>query len=211
MQDFVYNYNGKDYPVHIIHKRIKNIHYRFVDDGFVISCHSLTPKYIVLQGLNKYAETLIKRSIKVKPIDANYIYLYGVKVPLQESGKISFTDGEEISYKDHKDLLKKLNTKFLKIVTNRTNYYANLMHLPNYSVKIRNMKSRYGSNFKQKKEIHYSTILQHYSFEIIDSVIIHELSHELVQNHSKEFYNVVYKYCPNYKALRKKLNKGEYK
>lgn len=211
MQDFTYVVNGKEYPVHVIHKRIKNIHYRFVDDRFVISCHMLTPKYVVVNGLNKFAVSLIKRSVKVKPIEEDYIYLYGIKVPLKESGSILFSDGEEVVYKNHTDLMKKLNAKFLKNVTNRTNYFANLMHLPKYNVKIRNMKTRYGSNFKAKKEIHYSTILQHYSFEIIDSVVIHELAHDVVQNHSKDFYDVVYKYCPNYKKLRKKLNRGEYK
>ena len=46
--------------------------------------------------------------------------------------------------------------------------------------------------------------------EIIDSVIIHELAHHFVYDHSDNFYKVVYKYCPNYDILRKKLIKAEF-
>ena len=35
--------------------------------------------------------------------------------------------------------------------------------------------------------------------------IIHELSHLLYPNHSKDFWRIVEKYCPNYKKLRKQL------
>ena len=211
MNDFTFKIDNIEYPVHIVKKRIRNIHYRFKDGAFYISCPYIVGKITILNGLNKYGKTLINRDVKVPPIGNDYIYLYGVKVPLKESGSISFTNGETITYKDKKDLLKKINTKFLKFVTNRTDYYAKLMDLPKYKVSIRNMRTRYGSNSKSTQSIHYSTVLQHYSVEIIDSVIIHELAHILVPNHSKEFYDVVYKYCPNYKAYKRKLNRGEYK
>jgi len=211
MQDFIYSINEKDYNVHIIHKRIKNIHYRFIDGQFVVSCHPLTLKKQIENGLNKFAVSLIERSVKVTPFTNEYIYLYGSKVLLKNgNGKISFTNGEIIEYKNENELKKKLKAMFLKIAANRTKYYANLMNLPEYKVSVRDMKTRYGSNSRRTQKICYSTILQHYSYEIIDSVIIHELAHIKVPNHSKSFYDVVYKYCPNYKQLRKKLINGEY-
>ena len=72
------------------------------------------------------------------------------------------------------------------------------------------MKSRYGSNNKSTKTITYSLVLLHYSPEIIDSVIIHEIAHCFAYNHGDNFYKVVYKYCPNYDILRKKLIKAEF-
>lgn len=211
MQDFIYKVGDKEYPVRIINKRIKNIHYRFIDGSFVISCSAFTPKYVIVKGLDKFGASLIKRSVKENPAEGeDYIYLYGVKVPIKESGEINFSNGEKIVYKSKNDLKKKIKEQFLKIITNRTKYYANLMDLPLYSVKVRDMKTRYGSNSRQSKTIHYSLILVHYSFEIIDSVIIHELAHIMVPNHSEAFYNVVYKYCPKYKELKRKLNRGEF-
>ena len=39
----------------------------------------------------------------------------------------------------------------------------------------------------------------------IDYVIIHELCHIIHFNHSKEFWELVFKYCPNYKQIRKEM------
>ena len=59
--------------------------------------------------------------------------------------------------------------------------------------------------------ITFSLELIHFSPEIIDSVIIHELAHDFYRDHSIRFYNVVYQYCPNYDSLRNKMVKGEFK
>ena len=95
--------------------------------------------------------------------------------------------------------------KFKEIMQKRTDFYASQMNIIPYKVSIHDTTSRYGSNSKRTHRIAYSTILMHYSYEIIDSVIVHELAHDKVYNHSKAFYDVVYKYCPNYKLIRKKL------
>ena len=84
------------------------------------------------------------------------------------------------------------------------------MNAPHFQVKVRQMKSRYGSNNRSNKTITYSLVLLHYSIEIIDSVIVHELSHHFVYDHSPNFYKVLYKYCPNYDILRKKLIRSEF-
>lgn len=41
--------------------------------------------------------------------------------------------------------------------------------------------------------------------EVIDYVIIHELCHTKVKNHSDEFWSLVERFCPDYKTLRKEL------
>jgi len=211
MNDFFYKVNDTEYPVHIVHKRIKNIHYRFIDGSFVISCHPLTTKKYLQKGLDRFAESLVERGTKEKAWTNDYIYLYGIKVPLKDSGTIKFSNGEEISYKNKEDLTKKLKKQFLEVLKSRVQYYCGLMNVPLYKISIRNMRTRYGSNSKRTKSINFAFILLHYSHEIIDSVIVHELAHILVFDHSQKFYNVVYKYCPNYKDLRKKLIRGEFK
>ena len=98
-----------------------------------------------------------------------------------------------------------------KILQERVKYYEKQMGVPSYSISVRNMTSRYGSNSKRTKHINIAFSMIHYSIPIIDSVLVHELAHIKVFNHSKAFYDVVYAYCPEYKTLKAKLRKGEFK
>ena len=115
-----------------------------------------------------------------------------------------------ISFKDPDELLKKLRKYFLEYMHVRTVLLAERMKAPYYTVKVRQMRSRYGSNNRAKKTITYSLTLLHYSQKIIDSVIIHELAHCFVYDHGDNFYQIVYKYCPEYDVFRKKLIRAEF-
>ena len=210
MNNFFYKVNDIDYEVVVVHKRIKNIHYRFKDGKFFVSCNRFILKSQIISGLDKYGESLIKRSTKPKAIGEDYIFLFGEKVNIYDKGQLSFKEYGEFAYKNKEDMLKKCKKVFQQILEERTKYYSKLMDCPTYKVTVRNMKSRYGSNSRKTKRITYAFSLIHYSIEIIDSVIVHELAHCKVFNHSKSFYDVVYKYCPNYKIYRAKLNKGEF-
>ena len=139
------------------------------------------------------------------------MYLLGNKIAISESGEINFTNGDKIVYKSKEDLEKKLKKWFLPILEKRNRYYEQMMGIRKpYNVKIRKMTTRYGSNSGSTHSITYSTILMHYTYDVIDSVIVHELAHHFVRNHSQKFYNVVYKYYPNYKVCHRRLKKGEF-
>ena len=71
-------------------------------------------------------------------------------------------------------------------------------------VALRNQKTRFGSCSYQNN-INLNINLMNYDFDCIDYVLIHELVHTKIKNHSEIFWTEVEKYCPNYKALRKKL------
>ena len=212
MANFFYKVNDKDYEVVVTIKRIKNIHYRFRDGKFYVSCSRWTTNKQIIGGLNKFAEGLIKRSTpKELAIGDDYIYLFGEKYIINQAGKMRFPGYPEITYKNHDELLKKLKPIFLSILQERVKYYEKQMGVPSYSISVRNMTSRYGSNSKRTKHINIAFSMIHYSIPIIDSVLVHELAHIKVFNHSKAFYDVVYAYCPEYKQLKTKLRKGEFK
>ena len=204
----VYNLEGQDYEVAISYKRIRNIHFRFENGIFLISCPKRTPERMIRSGLDKYAKKLRDRSPKTQAFGDDFVYLYGQKIPVTYPGSILYNNETKIDFKDPDDLIKKLRKYFLKYMQDRTVYYQNLMKCPSYIVKVRQMKSRYGSNNRHSRTITYSLTMLYYSFEIIDSVIIHELAHCHVYNHSDKFYRIVYSYCPRYDELRKKLIKA---
>ena len=208
-KEFVYQVDDKDYQVIVTYKRIRNIHFRFNGEAFLVSAPRLVSLKQIKSGLDKYAKKLIKRSVKMNAETDEYIYILGKKIETNYPGYLAL-ESDLISYKDNKQLHTKLRKWFLNYLTNRTEFFAKVMVAPHYLVKLRQMKSRYGSNNKSTKTITYSLVLIHYSPEIIDSVIIHELAHCFAYNHGDNFYKVVYKYCPNYDILRKKLIKAEF-
>ena len=210
--EFIYKYNGQEYPVIVTRRKMKSIRYTFRNGVFRVSA----PKYFVtkkriVDGLDRFAERLIKSDHKSKARGTDYIYILGIKVSIKDEGEIRFTDNDVIKYINIEDLDKKLKKWFLKLVENRHRYYEQLMKIKKpYKVRVRKMSSRYGSNSSMTHAITYSLILMHYSCDVIDSVIIHELAHDKVHDHSKKFYDVVYKYCPNYDYLHRLLRKGEF-
>lgn len=66
------------------------------------------------------------------------------------------------------------------------------------SIKIGNAKSRWGS-CSGKNNLSFSLRLIMAPISVIDYVIVHELCHTIHHNHSKNFWNQVSKFCPNYK------------
>lgn len=74
-------------------------------------------------------------------------------------------------------------------------------------LKFRKMKSRWGSCNYVKGIITLSTNLIYCTKEQIYYVIVHEFSHFLIHNHSKDFYNVVSEFCKDYKRINKELNR----
>lgn len=209
---FTYSYNGKDYDVIITQKSMarRRIHYRFKDDKFYISSpYTVSMKYVLKSLEDKYGPALIK-SQRPKGIGEDYIYLFGVRHYFPDSGEFAFSNEQKIVYKSKEEFEKKFRKMFLKILTDRVRYYEHLMKLELHTVRVKKMHTRYGSNSKKTRTVNFALMLAHYSYQIIDAIIVHELAHSLEFNHSKAFYDVVYKYCPDYKVLHSKLRKGEF-
>ena len=80
-----------------------------------------------------------------------------------------------------------------------------LDHKFNYKdVFYKSMKSRWGS-CNNNNEITLNIYLLMLPWELIDYVLIHELSHTVHLNHAQDFWDRVESHLPNYKELRKEL------
>lgn len=74
------------------------------------------------------------------------------------------------------------------------------------SLKIKNTRSRWGSCSHDNK-INLNLHLMRLPNELCDMVILHELCHTKVKNHSKEFYQLLELHCSELTRKRKKIKK----
>lgn len=72
------------------------------------------------------------------------------------------------------------------------------------TVKIKNLRSRWGS-CSQQKHISLSFFLMQLPWQLIDYVLLHELTHTKHLNHSQDFWQHLERQLPNSKQLRKEL------
>lgn len=207
-----FTYEGKIYKIIYKRKRIKNVIFHLNDDVFNISLPYREKEEKAYQLLNRYVgKKLIERSVKKNYFLLDkYIYVFGEKKFCFPNGKY-FILNKYISFNTIDEFYEKIKAQYLEYLIDRVNYFKSKMGITtNYLIKVRKMKRTFGNNCKSKKTLTFSFVLIHYSKEVIDSVVIHELAHDLFFDHSSNFYNVVYNYCPNYDILRKQLVKGEF-
>lgn len=207
---FTYVHDDKTYLVTLTTKRVRSIRYRYRDGGFNVTAPYLTSKQTIIKGLDKFYDRLTVENPHCSGQTDEYIYLLGKKIALQSEGKINFSDGSSLIYHNKEELDKKLKKWFLNYITYRHRIYEKKMNSFENKVRVRKMYTRYGSNSIGKKSITYSTILMHYTPDVIDSVIVHEIAHCFETGHDAKFYKIVHKYCPNYDFLHDKLRKGIY-
>ena len=106
------------------------------------------------------------------------------------------TKEREYTKKDIDNLKTKLEYIFPELIK-QTNLVPN-------KIRIRNIKYAWGS-CSSNKNITINLKLVDKSEEEIKYVVLHELCHLKYMNHSDKFWNLVEKYMPNYKEIRKQL------
>jgi len=86
----------------------------------------------------------------------------------------------------------------------RLEHFAALMGLSYKELRIKKLKSRWGS-CDSLRRITLNRELIKIEKELIDYVVVHELSHLVHMNHSKAFHDLVARYLPQAPLLRKRL------
>lgn len=90
------------------------------------------------------------------------------------------------------------------VIPKRVEYYSKIMNLSPTGIKITKAKKRFGS-CNGKNSLCFSCFLMKYPMEAVDYVVVHELAHIKHHNHSKDFYNLINHYMPDYKQREKLL------
>lgn len=103
--------------------------------------------------------------------------------------------------------IQKMADTAMEIIPRRVEYFAELMGISYNHITIRNQKTRWGS-CTSGGNLNFNCLLVMTPPEVLDSVVVHELCHRLHPNHSKAFYDAVYKVFPEYDRCDKWLKEN---
>lgn len=103
----------------------------------------------------------------------------------------------ELIYQDNYNIIENIFEDVFEIFKNKVKQSP--------SMQLRKMKSRWEACNYNTGKIILNKMLVSLPYELINYVIFHEFTHLIYPNHSKEFYNYLNNYLPNYKKIEKKL------
>lgn len=217
----------RKYPITytLVTKQVKNINMRISSKGeVVVSANPFVPMDKIddfvsskVSWIVKHQKSMQERSQK-SMIDDKHIVLFGNSLKIRKTtGKYNHVSYDKdtlyVQCREQADpekvirqfLGKLCRDVFLDIATLTFRSLSDY-HLEFPDVKIRDMKSRWGSCTPAKNSITLNRKLIHYPFEFIEYVVLHEFVHFIQPNHSKAFYNIIENYMPDYKTRMEMVN-----
>ncbi len=171
----------------------------------------------------------LKYKINYKNIKHLYIRIKDNYIEINANKNLSLLDIEKAILKNKKFIISRLNIKreyFLfgkeKKFVDDTQYkkelppiifqlvkkYEKLMNIKASNISFKYNKTRWGS-CSYKNSIIFNYYLAKLPIRVIEYVVVHELAHIKYKNHSKDFWNEVEKFLPNYKELKILLREYE--
>ena len=199
-------------------RKMKNIYLKVEKNAdVVVSAPPRTPNYIIKKLVQENIDeiklrraNILKNGHTVK----NYVtgekyYIFGkeltLEVRLGDKSKVTISNDRLIlSVKDKsqdreqivtKELRKVLYNKCLEFLIK----YEKIMNVHAEQLRIKKMKTRWGTCNIEAKRIWINYELVKYPIECLEHTIVHELTHLLETNHTPRFYTLLGKYYPNYR------------
>ena len=217
----------RKYPITytLVTKQVKNINMRISSKGeVVVSANPFVPMDKIddfvsskVSWIVKHQKSMQERSQRTM-IDDKHIVLFGNSLKIRRTtGKYNHVSYDKdtlyVQCREQADpekvvrrFLDKLCKDVFLDVATLTFRSLSDYHLEFPEVKIRDMKSRWGSCTPAKNSITLNRKLIHYPFEFIEYVVLLEFVHFIQPNHSKAFYNIIENYMPDYKTRMEMVN-----
>lgn len=210
----------KKYPITytLVIKQVKNINMRISPKGeIVVSANPFVPLDKIDEFVSSKVSWIVEHQKKVVEkaqrclLSDKEIMLFGKQLKIKKSaGRYNYVSYDDkylyVQLKQDADV-EKVITQFLNklckdvfmdVATLTCNSLKDYQ-IPFPEVKIRTMKSRWGSCTPARNTITVNKKLIHYPLEFIEYVVLHEFVHFIQPNHSKAFYNIIENYMPDYK------------
>ena len=199
-------------------RKMKNIYLKVEKNAdVVVSAPPRTPNYIIKKLVQENIDeiklrrtNILKNGHTVK----NYVtgekhYVFGkeltLEVRLGDKNKVTLSNDKlYLSVKDkYQDREQIVTRELRKVVYNKCleflNKYEKLMNVHVEQLRIKKMKTCWGTCNIEAKRIWINYELVKYPVECLEHTIVHELTHLLETNHTPRFYTLLGKYYRNYR------------
>ena len=202
--------NGLEIEVIVNRKNNKNIYFRVKED---LKLYVNAPMFLSSDSIlklikdNELAIIRMYDAMESKTKDDDKFWYLGKKyyIAIREQDEVTFDD-KYVYTPSLVELDKFYQAKVVEIFTKEVDIAKKCFaHLPEFTLKFRKMRTRWGVCNVTKKTVTLNTELLKKDIELLDYVIIHELCHFFEGNHSKNFWALVGQAYPNYKEARRKL------
>ena len=205
--------NGYKFPLVIKRDGYHRIKASFKNNTVIVNAYYTVSEKEIKEFLENNEKKLTKYIVRMMNNTVkDSINVMSKKYTIKDSG-ICCVDGD-IIYNNDKPNIKYYCANYFyedlyRYLKEKTAYYYKLMYKDNNipTISVVNVKTYYGQYNKLKHHIKYNICLMFNDLDVIDSVIVHELSHIKYMNHQKEFYDLVKLVLPNYDSLHNKLKK----
>ena len=201
--------NDNVYDVEIIKKNNKNTYIRVKDSKIIVTTNRFVSTASIMKLINSNISSIGKMiNIDNKKQDKkdNFYYFGKQYDVIYGFNSVEFYN-DKIYAPDKVKLDKYILNDIKKIYQSRLDHWYNIFEekIPIPNLKIRKMTSRWGVCNIKNHNVTLNYELSKYDITCLDYVVVHELSHFIHHNHSKEFWLLVGKYYPKYKETRKML------
>ena len=188
-------------------KAVKYLRLKVRQSGEIsLSIPLRTKENHILEFLEKNLEWLRKTSAKIKAKNSakneNQVEFLGLNYELIIDKKASGVSIELFSIKaaSKADFRRFCDQKAKELLNASIARFAPLIARPINHISFKHMRTRWGSCNKAKGYINLNLDLITKKKEFIEYVVLHELAHLVHANHSKDFYALISKHMPDYKA-----------
>ena len=218
-KDFIES-NGEKIYFYVQRKNVKNINLKVnIDKKVTLSIPMKMPldkaKDFVKKKANwikkqqDFYDTFAEQKENITFEDGETVYLLGKQYKMKiisDNHNSVIINNKYIEihikekYIDNKNYIKKVYEKWLK------QYALKKYGIKIPTIEIRQMKTRWGSCIPACNKVIFNLNLIKTPICCIEYVVLHELSHFKHQNHSKNFYNFITIFMPDWKERKKILD-----
>ncbi len=207
---------NQPFEYQVIKKRIRSLRLRLISKNhFQISCPYLTPNFLIEKFIKNNSTWIISHSSKITTkrsiLSLKNLQIlekdYQIKWTKTQRDSVIISEDEQKIYSNmsifsethvKKILETKLKPFALKLIKKELQNLSTEFDFKCNHVTVRNQSSRYGS-CSSKGNLNFNWQIIFFPIEKFRHILLHELTHLDIKNHSKKFWDQLTIYDPNCK------------